>query len=333
MSLKQEGAKVIRSAYQLLEVLLDSLLLKHHGTRMQFIQIAVMGCKSDEVIGEDNVIETRGNVIGTIPIPILNEVTRRDTMEESIGMVGNESFIKLNDRATNVALEGGTTKNDARKSDFVDVSDHGAEESELTVAAANREEISSTGYFLSSGASLLPHPSQALTGGDDAYFVAGKNWLGVVDGVGQWLLEGINPRIYAQELMENCQKIVSNCNSMPLPKPKEVLNQSALEAKSPGSSTVLALHVANIGDSGFIVIRNGAVYKESSPRSYELNFPYSNKKWRQSLGACGERKMLFDATFQDYRIDLDEGDVIITATDGLFDNLYDEEIAARQFET
>lgn len=28
-----------------------------------------------------------------------------------------------------------------------------------------------------------------------------------------------------------------------------------------------------------------------------------------------------------YRVDLDEDDVIITATDGLFDNLYDQEIS------
>ena len=31
---------------------------------------------------------------------------------------------------------------------------------------------------------------------------------------------------------------------------------------------------------------------------------------------------------QRYKIDLEEGDVIVTATDGLFDNLYDEEIAS-----
>ncbi|KAG5548526.1 hypothetical protein RHGRI_014021 [Rhododendron griersonianum] len=267
-------------------------------------EIAVMGCENDEVIGEGYVIETRGNVIGTIPIPILDEGTSGDTMEESIGMVGNESFIKLNDRATNVALEGGTTINDARKCDFVDLSGHGAEESEIAVAAANREEISSTGYFLSSGASLLPHPSKS-------------NMFCIC-------YSGINPGIYAQELMENCQKIVSNCNSMPLPKPEEVLNQSALGAKSPGSSTVLvayfdgrALHVANIGDSGFIVIRNGAVYKKSSPRSYEFNFPYQIK-------SGDDPSELVEV----YRIDLDDGDVIVTATDGLFDNLYDGEIAS-----
>lgn len=31
---------------------------------------------------------------------------------------------------------------------------------------------------------------------------------------------------------------------------------------------------------------------------------------------------------QRYSIDLDEGDVIVTATDGLFDNLYEQEITS-----
>lgn len=31
---------------------------------------------------------------------------------------------------------------------------------------------------------------QALTGGENAHFVAGQCWLGVADGVGPWSLEG-----------------------------------------------------------------------------------------------------------------------------------------------
>lgn len=31
---------------------------------------------------------------------------------------------------------------------------------------------------------------------------------------------------------------------------------------------------------------------------------------------------------QEYKIELDEGDVIVTATDALFDNLYDQEIVS-----
>lgn len=32
--------------------------------------------------------------------------------------------------------------------------------------------------------------------------------------------------------------------------------------------------------------------------------------------------------FQEYKIDLEIGDVVVTATDGLLDNLYEEEIAS-----
>lgn len=31
--------------------------------------------------------------------------------------------------------------------------------------------------------------------------------------------------------------------------------------------------MANIGDSGFMIIRNGVIYKKSSPMLHEFNFP------------------------------------------------------------
>ncbi|XP_058085390.1 probable protein phosphatase 2C 62 isoform X2 [Magnolia sinica] len=184
-------------------------------------------------------------------------------------------------------------------------------------------EISLPSSFLSSGVAILPHPSKALTGGEDAYFVACKNWLGVADGVGQWSLEGINAGLYAQELMDNCARLVAECQGVQRTEPDQILIQSAAEASSPGSSTILvayfdgqALHVANIGDSGFIIIRNNEVFKRSSPMVYEFNFPVQIEK--------GGNPSKF---IERYRIDLNEGDVIVTATDGLFDNLYKEEIA------
>jgi serine/threonine protein phosphatase PrpC len=39
------------------------------------------------------------------------------------------------------------------------------------------------------------------------------------------------------------------------------------------------LHVANIGDSGFIVIRNGAVFKRSSAMVHEFNFPLQIERY------------------------------------------------------
>ncbi|XP_010261225.1 PREDICTED: probable protein phosphatase 2C 62 isoform X2 [Nelumbo nucifera] len=186
------------------------------------------------------------------------------------------------------------------------------------------EEISAPELFLSSGAAMLPHPSKALTGGEDAFFVTGQNWLGVADGVGQWSFEGINAGLYAQELMENCAKIVSEYQGVQLTKPDKILIQSAAEAESPGSSTALvacfdgqAFHVANIGDSGFIIIRNGTIFKRSSAMVHEFNFPFQIERG-------DDPSELIEA----YTIDLDEGDVIVTATDGLFDNLYEQEIAS-----
>ncbi|PSS26216.1 Protein like [Actinidia chinensis var. chinensis] len=268
--------------------------------------------------------ETHRVEAGTGNDPIPKDITSHDNLEDIVDKDGNESTMKAHDSSTNMVLEDGKTLNDKQKSDFVEGSRHEAVESELPDASLNREEISTTGYLLSSGAYLLPHPDKALTGGEDAYFISGQNWLGVADGVGEWTLYGINPGIYARELMDNCQKIVSDCNGVPVIEPKKVLERSALEAQSPGSSTILvayfdgqALHVANIGDSGFIVIRNGAVYEKSSPGFYEFNFPYQIRSGDIPL-----------ELMKGYEIELNVGDVVVTATDGLFDNLYEQEIAS-----
>ncbi|KAG8498141.1 hypothetical protein CXB51_006754 [Gossypium anomalum] len=187
-----------------------------------------------------------------------------------------------------------------------------------------REEISTAGFFLYSGASLLPNPTKAFAGGEDAYFIACQNWLGVADGVGQWSFEGISVGVYAKELMENCERIVSDRNGVPITDPVEILNRAAANTQSCGSSTVLvayfddqALHVANIGDSGFMIIRNSAVFKRSSPMVYELAFPLQI--------ARGDQPSDF---VEVYKVDLYEKDVIITATDGLFDNLYERDIVS-----
>uniref|UniRef100_A0A0D9VQL6 Protein phosphatase n=1 Tax=Leersia perrieri TaxID=77586 RepID=A0A0D9VQL6_9ORYZ len=178
--------------------------------------------------------------------------------------------------------------------------------------------------ILASGAAMLPHPSKVLTGGEDAYFIACDGWFGVADGVGQWSFEGINAGLYARELMDGCKKVVTESQGAPGMRPEEVLTKAADEARSPGSSTVLVahfdgqvLHACNIGDSGFLVIRNGEIFTKSKPMTYGFNFPLQIEKGDDPL------KLV-----QKYTIDLQEGDAIVTATDGLFDNVYEEEIAA-----
>ncbi|XP_020595456.1 probable protein phosphatase 2C BIPP2C1 isoform X2 [Phalaenopsis equestris] len=197
-----------------------------------------------------------------------------------------------------------------------------AEEDQYFTIKSRIEVVSLPQLSLSSGVALFPHPSKALTGGEDAYFVACKNWFGVADGVGQWSLEGVNAGLYARELMDNCEKFLSECDGISKYEPSSVLIHSASKAHSRGSSTVLvgffdgqALHVANIGDSGFIVIRGAHVFNRSSPMVYGFNFPLQIES--------GDDPSKYIET---YKVDLDEEDVIVTATDGLFDNLYEKEI-------
>uniref|UniRef100_A0A453IS39 Protein phosphatase n=1 Tax=Aegilops tauschii subsp. strangulata TaxID=200361 RepID=A0A453IS39_AEGTS len=193
-----------------------------------------------------------------------------------------------------------------------------------TKSSDRMDSVAVSTLVLASGAAMLPHPSKVRTGGEDAYFIACDGWFGVADGVGQWSFEGINAGLYARELMDSSKKIVMENQGPPGMRTEEVLAMAAVEARSPGSSTVLVahfdgqvLHVSNIGDSGLLVIRNGQVYTQTKPMTYGFNFPLQIEN-----GVDPSRLV------QNYTIDLQEGDTIITASDGLFDNVYDHEAAA-----
>ncbi|KAG7977526.1 hypothetical protein I3843_05G035800 [Carya illinoinensis] len=276
----------------------------------------VNGGKSDE----GDVIEIMEVSAPLAAEPILNE----NTADESVDVDKIESSIVLDGSALSSEWKEEFNACDTHGSNVSGFTNFEAVDLPSIESIPTGEEISTAGFFLYSGAASLPYPSKALTGGGDAYFIAVRNWLGVADGVGHWSLEGVSTGLYACELMENCEKIVSDPKIAPVIKPEELLIRSAAESQSPGSSTVLVayfdgqvLHVANIGDSGFMVIRNGAVLKRSSSIVYDFNFRLQIKR--------GDNPSDF---IECYKIDLDEGDMIVTATDGLFDNLYELEIAS-----
>ncbi|KAL2930071.1 putative protein phosphatase 2C 62 [Bienertia sinuspersici] len=123
--------------------------------------------------------------------------------------------------------------------------------------------------------------------------------------------------------MQNCEKLLISTDAE-LTNMKELLQQSAAMTQSTGSARVIiahvvnqVVHVANIGDAGFIIIRNGTVFKKSSPMVHEFNFPCAIGLGDDSV-----------EDVEEYHIELEDGDMIVTATDGLFDNLYDQEIAS-----
>lgn len=77
------------------------------------------------------------------------------------------------------------------------------------------------------------------------------------------------------------------------------------------------LSTSNIGDSGFVIIRNGALHARSVSTQHYFNCPLQ-------LAAVGQSDSPKDATQATFQ--LQPGDMILAATDGFFDNIFPDQI-------
>jgi len=173
--------------------------------------------------------------------------------------------------------------------------------------------------------------------GDDAYFIARHalaDVIGVADGVGGWRAWGIDPGEFSHCLMLICERLVVTGSFSPS-EPAAIIARAyyeLLENKSHilGSSTAcvvvlqgeaLRLSSANIGDSGFLVVRDGTVVHRSQEQQHYFNTPF-----QLSLPPPGtSHHVLSDRPESASRgeFNVREGDMLMVATDGVFDNLPD----------
>ncbi|EEF37237.1 probable protein phosphatase 2C 55 [Ricinus communis] len=186
--------------------------------------------------------------------------------------------------------------------------------------------VSSQTLKLLSGSCYLPHPDKEETGGEDAHFIcAERQAIGVADGVGGWADVGINAGEYARELMSNSVSAIEE-EPTGLIDPGRVLEKAHSSTKAQGSSTacIIALtnegiHAINLGDSGFMVVRDGCTVFQSPVQQHGFNFTYQLES-----GGRGD----LPSSGQVFTFPVSPGDVIIAGTDGLFDNLYNNEVTA-----
>lgn len=179
---------------------------------------------------------------------------------------------------------------------------------------------------LTSGSYYLPHPDKVKTGGEDAHFICQDEYVvGVADGVGGWADVGIDAGEYARQLMSNSVSSIKN-ESKESVDPLKVLEHAYEATNAQGSSTacIVALtdegiRAINVGDSGFVVIRDGSTVFQSPSQQYGFNFPYQ-------LG--NDPGADVPSSGQVFEFPVKAGDVIVAGTDGLFDNLYNNEISA-----
>ncbi|KAJ9567378.1 hypothetical protein OSB04_003344 [Centaurea solstitialis] len=207
-------------------------------------------------------------------------------------------------------------------------SDNSVCNDQLTNSAdsSDRKTLSDRSLKLLSGSCYLPHPDKEETGGEDAHFICSdEQAIGVADGVGGWADLGIDAGEYARELMSNSVNAVQD-EPQGSVDPARVLEKAYTNTKAKGSSTACiialtnqGLNAINLGDSGFMIVRDGCTVFRSPAQQHGFNFTYQLENGRNSdLPSSG----------QVFSIPVAPGDVIIAGTDGLFDNLYNNDITA-----
>jgi len=181
---------------------------------------------------------------------------------------------------------------------------------------------------IETGAHMIPNPTKQNKQGEDAYFIAsdGKSF-GVADGVGGWILSGVDSGKYSRLLMQ-MSEFFAESKKLDL-HPKQMLWAAYKQTQEQGSSTACILklkhdqlHGTNVGDSGFMVVRGSDVSFQSPHQQHSFNFPF--QLGRQEPQMASETP----ARAQVFQVTLEPGDIVIAGSDGLFDNVFPEESAA-----
>ncbi|CAH7687702.1 expressed protein [Phakopsora pachyrhizi] len=175
--------------------------------------------------------------------------------------------------------------------------------------------------------------------GEDSYFLRNDS-LGVADGVGGWSGKpGANAGLFSSKLMNHCYNEISRYENTEDDRfqsyndidPVEILQRafemSIYESKDEGilgSSTALVailrndeLRIANIGDCCCSIIRGNDYIFRTEEQQHSFNYPVQ-------IGTNSKSVPIRDA--QRYKVKVQKDDVVILSSDGLVDNLFDEDI-------
>jgi serine/threonine protein phosphatase PrpC len=205
--------------------------------------------------------------------------------------------------------------------------------------------------------SVRPHSKKKATGGEDSYLLA-DTVLSVADGVSWWTEQqrlasggGVAPSLvankhsnasgglFAEEMMRTMCSLLreelggetdsavalmrraydETCDIPDLVGTTTVsvaCLTAPPDASSPLRNATAMLDVATLGDCPTVVYRDGQVIFRTDTLSHAMDFPYQ-------LGS-GSRDRPEDALVRS--VSVQEGDVVVMGSDGLFDNLFEAAI-------
>ena len=185
------------------------------------------------------------------------------------------------------------------------------------------------------GSANIPHPAKADKGGEDSFFCDDRyGTFGVADGVGGSASAKVDPGLFSREILRRCHAALCQ--------PHDSL-MDAFDAAADkdltlgGSSTLLIgrleatnkLCVNNLGDSGMMLLRPAfrrfttgnfmwpRIVLRSFDQTHSFNTPYQTAAddFSQAMRRADQLSTVAE-----------EGDILIAATDGVLDNLFDQHI-------
>lgn len=187
--------------------------------------------------------------------------------------------------------------------------------------------------------------------GQDAFFVTrlddcGGVALGVADGVGGWMDSGVDPADFSHGFCDYMAAAAyESTPSIQPPFSARGLMQAGYEAicadpsvPAGGSTAIVGLldpsgsaEIANLGDSGYIHLRLGAVHGHSEPQVHAFNTPFQLSVippaiLRRMHAFGGDHLADLPRDAEVSRLALRHGDVLVFATDGVWDNLFNQDI-------
>lgn len=188
---------------------------------------------------------------------------------------------------------------------------------------------------------------------EDACWV-GDHGISLADGVGsmvKFASHGVNAAAYAAELVQLAGMMLQQGREDQRPQDLALAALASAESNTTtfGASTLCALSlsdnidelcigVANLGDSGFMVLRdvNGSmeIVARSREQQHKWNCPYQLMRIPKSLEDLAAQKNGGKRATQDdsaadadiYEIPVMIGDLVLLFTDGFTDNVYDSDV-------
>jgi len=178
--------------------------------------------------------------------------------------------------------------------------------------------------------------------GDDAGFWCEHEdacVIGLADGATGNIMYGYDPGDFPRNLMKISSNLFSKDKSLKDPKNLLLKAYDIVQDKECfGSSTACILvfdhethnvDIAYVGDSGYRLIRGGIVIQKSTPQKVSADCPrqldsYPWKVETRKMGISFTDILSDDTICENFKMEKD--DIVILSSDGLFDNLEDDEI-------